>query len=197
LDISALPSELEKTSILDRLPMAEAIKNRKPVWVNTLPDWGVYAPTLSRFPIPDKASTLIALPILRNGLPLGSIGLFCRKSVTPSKELEDFLELTTAILAQAIEGNQKRSMIANQAHFGEHIFHTEKWDSSLTERQMIVLDLVSNGFTNHAIADQLGYSVSTVRHETIKIFAALQRSSRREAGDIYRSKRDSFSPISD
>ena len=38
------------------------------------------------------------------------------------------------------------------------------------------------GKTNHELAIDLGYSVSTVRHETMRIFQILGVSDRREAG---------------
>jgi DNA-binding NarL/FixJ family response regulator len=38
-----------------------------------------------------------------------------------------------------------------------------------------------DGKTNHDLATQLGYSVSTIRHETMRIYQALAVSDRREA----------------
>ena len=51
----------------------------------------------------------------------------------------------------------------------------------LTERQILVLTGIAAKKTNHEIAKDLGYSVSTVRHETMRIFEALGVSDRREA----------------
>ena len=52
---------------------------------------------------------------------------------------------------------------------------------SLTKRQMNVLKGMVEGKTNHDLATQLGYSVSTIRHETMRIYQALAVSDRREA----------------
>ena len=52
---------------------------------------------------------------------------------------------------------------------------------SLTKRQMNILKGMVDGKTNHDLATQLGYSVSTIRHETMRIYQALAVSDRREA----------------
>lgn len=51
----------------------------------------------------------------------------------------------------------------------------------LSERQKLVLTGISEGKTNNLIAKELGYSVSTIRHETMRIFEVLSVSNRVEA----------------
>lgn len=51
----------------------------------------------------------------------------------------------------------------------------------LTPRQMSILSGMAAKKTNHEIAKELGYSVSTVRHETMRIFETLGVSDRVEA----------------
>ena len=50
-----------------------------------------------------------------------------------------------------------------------------------TSRQLQILQGMVEGKTNHELATDLGYSVSTVRHETMRIFQILGVSDRREA----------------
>lgn len=52
---------------------------------------------------------------------------------------------------------------------------------ALTKRQLNILKGMVDGKTNHDLANQLGYSVSTIRHETMRIYQALAVSDRREA----------------
>lgn len=52
---------------------------------------------------------------------------------------------------------------------------------ALTKRQMNILRGMVDGKTNHELATQLGYSVSTIRHETMRIYQALAVSDRHEA----------------
>ena len=60
----------------------------------------------------------------------------------------------------------------------------------LTDRQMLILKMISEGRTNATIADVLGYSESLIRQETIKIYAKLHCSGRSEAALIYHSMSD-------
>jgi DNA-binding NarL/FixJ family response regulator len=51
----------------------------------------------------------------------------------------------------------------------------------LTARQLSILRGMVEGKTNHELATELGFSVSTVRHETMRIYQALAVSDRKEA----------------
>ena len=53
--------------------------------------------------------------------------------------------------------------------------------AELTERQRMVLAGIVMKKTNNTIASEMGYSVSTIRHETMKIFEILGVSNRVEA----------------
>lgn len=52
---------------------------------------------------------------------------------------------------------------------------------SLTSRQKLILKGMVDGKTNHELATELGFSVSTIRHETMRIYQSLSVSDRREA----------------
>lgn len=51
----------------------------------------------------------------------------------------------------------------------------------LTPRQLSILGGMVEGKTNHELATELGFSVSTIRHETMRIYQALSVSDRKEA----------------
>jgi len=51
----------------------------------------------------------------------------------------------------------------------------------LTPRQLLILAGMIEGKTNHELAEDLGFSVSTIRHETMRIYSLLQVSDRKEA----------------
>ena len=53
--------------------------------------------------------------------------------------------------------------------------------SQLTQRQILILRGMVEGKTNHELATELGFSVSTIRHETMRIYQALAVSDRKEA----------------
>jgi DNA-binding CsgD family transcriptional regulator len=51
----------------------------------------------------------------------------------------------------------------------------------LTARQLSILRGMVEGKTNHELATEMGFSVSTIRHETMRIYQALTVSDRKEA----------------
>ena len=51
----------------------------------------------------------------------------------------------------------------------------------LTQRQILILRGMVEGKTNHELSLELGFSVSTIRHETMRIYQALAVSDRKEA----------------
>ena len=53
--------------------------------------------------------------------------------------------------------------------------------SQLTPRQLAILRGMVEGKTNHELATEMGFSVSTIRHETMRIYQALAVSDRKEA----------------
>jgi DNA-binding CsgD family transcriptional regulator len=61
-------------------------------------------------------------------------------------------------------------------------FPTESRDAGqLSQRQVLILRGMVEGKTNHELATELGFSVSTIRHETMRIYHALGVSDRKEA----------------
>lgn len=52
---------------------------------------------------------------------------------------------------------------------------------TMSQRQIKILQGMVEGKTNHELATDLGFSVSTIRHETMAIFRALGVSDRKEA----------------
>jgi DNA-binding CsgD family transcriptional regulator len=51
----------------------------------------------------------------------------------------------------------------------------------MTQRQILILRGMVEGKTNHELATEMGFSVSTIRHETMRIYQALSVSDRKEA----------------
>ena len=69
----------------------------------------------------------------------------------------------------------ERDLITNIAQLSER--RTEQ----LTPRQILILRGMVEGKTNHELANELGFSVSTIRHETMRIYQSLAVSDRKEA----------------
>ena len=54
-------------------------------------------------------------------------------------------------------------------------------NGQLSQRQILILRGMVDGKTNHELATELGFSVSTIRHETMRIYQSLAVSDRKEA----------------
>jgi DNA-binding CsgD family transcriptional regulator len=80
------------------------------------------------------------------------IGLYLALTAKPA---------TQAVLTPSVRG-----------HIGKDAF---------TQRQLSILQGMIEGKTNHELASDLGFSVSTIRHETMRIYQLLAVSDRREA----------------
>ncbi|MDO8732151.1 MAG: helix-turn-helix transcriptional regulator [Actinomycetota bacterium] len=57
-------------------------------------------------------------------------------------------------------------------------------DSGFSERQVLVLRGIRDGKTNRSIAEDLGFSESTIRQETLRIYQALGVNSRKDAVSV-------------
>ena len=65
-----------------------------------------------------------------------------------------------------------------------HFSSSDAQNITLTERQKKILAGMIEAKTNHQLAQELGFSVSTIRHETMEIFQLLDASDRKEAAVI-------------
>ena len=76
---------------------------------------------------------------------------------------------------------QNRSMGSSNPGKVDPINSRDAGGAQLTARQLSILRGMVEGKTNHELATELGFSVSTVRHETMRIYQALAVSDRKEA----------------
>ena len=175
-------------SFHEPLPVPDAMRKRKVLWINTLPKWPDEYPALKDAPEVKGAKTFICFPIEKCGTPVAAVGLFCNAKIDHDSETETFLKAIGNVLALHLYREPRISDDKNG--FDRNLKSTNSNSGSvsreLTDRQSLVLRLISESRTNSAIGELLGYSESTVRQETIKIFAKMRCSGREEASRIYR-----------
>ena len=92
-------------------------------------------------------------------------------------EIEDFSMLISLYLALKFWD----SMNHNGSTSHQRVSPSRNGKPDLTERQRIVLAGIVMKKTNNTIASEMGYSASTIRHETMRIFEVLGVSNRVEA----------------
>jgi DNA-binding CsgD family transcriptional regulator len=134
----------------------------------------------------NKDSTQLVLPLRDRGAIQGFIHISIAQPLNESMQAE-FVAKTTA-LAAALDLYLSllsvfKGVGAKQRDFtDDQIASQEPADASaLTARQMKILTAMVEAKTNHEIAEELGFSISTVRQETMKIYKALGVIDRRAA----------------
>lgn len=170
------------------LPVPDAMRKRKILWINTLPKWPDEYPGLKDAPDVKGAKTFICFPIEKSGTPVAAFGLFCSNKMDHDSETEIFLKAIGNVLALHLFREPRISDEKNRFDHNSKSTNSNSGSVSreLTDRQSLILRLISEGRTNIVISELLGYSESTIRQETIKIFAKLRCNGREEAAKIYR-----------
>jgi DNA-binding CsgD family transcriptional regulator len=181
-------------AISETTPFTDAIRENNIIWINSLPQWPKQYAKMKNVEIPSRFKTIIAWPIDAGGLPVGSLSAFSHAKLDYQESTAQYLEAISIILAnalinqKAIHRSQSRPIAPNRlstALSEPSSLDQSEYNQPLTERQSLILKLISEGRTNAAIADVLGYSESLIRQETIKIYAKLGCSGRNEAAQIF------------
>lgn len=183
----AVPQEVgldgEPLSIFDSHPASEAVLRGALAWSNGARSNGARSngDKLSAANRNKVAPNLIAWPVISQDRILGAL---LALSDTPFREDDHELEYFEA-LAAIIGGAIVKKLPTPSLLSSKNKVVMEP--SRMTDRQELILKMISEGRTNGDIADVLGYSESLIRQETIRIYALLGCSGRSEAASIYRS----------
>jgi len=185
----------ERFDLSDRMPITDAIRLRRIVVVNTLPDWPEEYSQMLTEPYPSEESSLIAFPIERSGTPIAVAAVFFNKKIEVTSQVELFIESIANLLALYLF-LQKKNVDKSQA-FDSGMNSSQQSDLGveLTQRQLLILRMISEGRTNVSISEMLKYSESTIRQETIKIFSKLGCDGREEASVMYIAQQKKLSPV--
>jgi DNA-binding CsgD family transcriptional regulator len=156
------------------VPGTDAIKEDRLVWIADKEEFSEAYPELAKYPEDESMQTLINAPLYVRSSPCGIMGIMCTKTTKATAENIAFID----IIAGLVSLHLGRSFAHNQ--------NLEDRGAYLTKRQITILEFISQQMTNMQIARELGYSESTIRHETMRIYELLQASGRREAVVIAR-----------
>jgi DNA-binding CsgD family transcriptional regulator len=174
------------TSVFDKYPITDAMRTRKTVWINTLPEWGEEYPLLMPYKFPTTDKTFICLAIEKCATPVAVVGIFALPVIEVDGEIDTFLGAIANILSLYLYSEENSPTNINALSDKSIALRKSSANQILTERQMLILKLISENRTNIVISERLGYSESTIRQETIKIYANLGCNGREEASEIYR-----------
>ena len=176
----------------EKYPSTDTLRLRRTTWINTLPDFGDDYPLLKASPYTTGAKSFIAFPIEKAGTPVAALGFFSRDVIHPNSEIESFLTAVGSVLSMYLFGQDARLQKVQKFDRKRTLSDVGNPASELTERQTQILRLISEDQTNPSISELLGYSVSTIRQELIKIYLKLGCTSRNEAIQIYKQRLAKF-----
>jgi DNA-binding CsgD family transcriptional regulator len=174
------------TQIFKKYPITDAMRTRKTTWINTLPDWGDEYPLLKPIEYPGKEKTFIGMAIEKCGTPVAVVGIFAAPVIEVDGETDAFLGTIANILSLYLYVENDGPEASGIRLGNSAAIKKVKTDEKLTDRQMLILKMISENRTNILISEILGYSESTIRQETIKIYAKLGCNGREEASRIYK-----------
>jgi DNA-binding CsgD family transcriptional regulator len=122
--------------------------------------------------IPDKWDSYLVCPTL----PYGVFALTLNSVPDVDKELESLLRTVGSLVSLYMSRDQFKV----ETYKLKNPVKQKSRAGALSERQMIIKGFMEKGFTNTAIAAEIGYSESLVRQETMAIYSTLHISGRKE-----------------
>ena len=125
------------------------------------------------------------MAIERCGTPVAVVGFYALEVIEVDSEIDSFLGTIANSLSLYLYAGKEIVETTNNRINRSTMLNYERRDKSLTERQLLILKLISDNRTNISISELLGYSESTIRQETIKIYSKLGCHGREEASLIY------------
>ena len=162
------------------IPITDAVRNDRCIVIDSTEDF------LNSYPLLNEIENLsldweavMAWPMLPFGVGFAMLD----RVPTLDEQFEHYLRLTGAVIALHLLRNESGPEVPEY----QSITAKKSIPTSLSNRQKVILEMLSKGATNSEIATEIGYSESLVRQETIEIYRILGVSGRKElisaAGD--------------
>jgi DNA-binding CsgD family transcriptional regulator len=167
------------STINEDLPTADALKTNNIVWLADKSEWLRNYPHLASYESDLTTNTFIAWPISVRGAYMSVLGLCARGVYPPSPTLISFFETVGGIFAMQLSQSASTNTTAEADHVSTQY-------SLFTRRQRDVIRLVADGLTNQQIGSELGFSESTIRQETMRIYEILGAAGRADAVKMFR-----------
>lgn len=153
------------------LPLTECVRNRQKVWLNGREEWELQYPLMKEFPLNPELKTFINVPLQVEGHPIAALGLSSRIDIPHSASTTSYINAVCGIVGIYAQ-NLPEFRGARQEGTSRRV---------LSRRQNNIINLIREKLTNREIGDELGYSESTIRQETMRIYQILHVNNRREA----------------
>lgn len=133
---------------------------------------------------PEGTEGLIVMPVTHVGVPEQVVVLSFAEPLPSNPASEPFVNAVRSLLELHTGGSESvrpRPSVRSMESRGVVVSAD---DLDLTDRQMRILTMMAQGRTNRSIAAELGFSESTVRQETLRLYRALEVNSRTDAVSV-------------
>lgn len=151
-----------------KTPSNDCLRENRIVWINTLPSYSHDYELLNLLPVDERLKTLVVFPLRGSSHLLGAISILSSKKI----ELDTEIELLIKSLCHMTALRMEIGSNSGESH-NEKSPITNGNLPTLTPRQKKILEMLIEKKTNKEIADELIYSVSTIKQETISIYEKL------------------------
>jgi DNA-binding CsgD family transcriptional regulator len=166
----------DAAGLLDgHVPGHDAFVNGKVVEMGGILEYPFYRPNKVEAMFPDGFQSSVAIPVP----DFGALKIFFQEKYKVDGRLEILFRSIGEILSNSLK---------NGHHSKEfNVDHVEKIPMPhlpLTPRQWAIKDAMLRGLTNGAIAREMNFSESLIRHETIRIYSKLGINGRKELFEL-------------
>jgi DNA-binding CsgD family transcriptional regulator len=174
--------------IFDENPISRAYRFNEITWAQPKVDptlISTFGKSFENWVEQGEVENIICVPLADEGAPKGVLFLMTSNKIAKSAVTVSFLVTVANLLSVRLHSVIEKVNFLKLENRGDRATHD---GATLTDRQMLILSLMAEGSTNALISDNLGYSESTIRQETIKIYSKLKCKGRSEATKIYLEK---------
>ena len=155
------------------IPITDAVRTDRCILIDNIDDFFENYPILSEIEdVPIDWEAVLAWPMLPFGVGFALLG----KVPSMSEEFENYLILTGAVISLHLLRARNVELIPEFRKAAAK----KGLPTTLSNRQNVILEMLTKGSTNSEIALEIGYSESLVRQETIEIYQILGVSGRKE-----------------
>ena len=184
---TVLPSPLS-VGIFDDNPLSQAYRFNEITWAIPEDDPKLISSlgkSFENWVEKEEVGNVICIPLVDEGAPKGVLFLVTSNKVEKNAVTSTFMATIANLLSVRLHSVIQK---LNYLKLDNQDSGAHRRGILLTDRQMLILQLMAEGLTNEVISDRLGYSESTIRQETIKIYSQLNCKGRAEASKIYVEK---------
>lgn len=165
---------VKRFPLTSKLPAPKAMNTNKAVIIASREEMYKEFPELRKIAGSSLLENYIAVPVCKKIAPIGAL-VATSENLKFTEEHADFLNLLGTIMAPKLSDVIKTGTVDDVKTLIEE---------ELTPRQEQMQRMMAEGLTNSEIATKLGYSESTVRRESVLLYAKLGVNNRNDAGNL-------------